>query len=42
MREDAALRFAGLSTDHIFAATLASCAVRFIDDVAVARYVQRF
>ncbi|MBC8083915.1 MAG: hypothetical protein H7Z21_11950, partial [Hymenobacter sp.] len=42
VREDAALRFAGLSTDHTFAATLASRAVRFIDDVAAARYVQRF
>ena len=42
VREDAALRFAGLNTDHTFAAMLASRAVRFIDDVAVARYVQRF
>jgi hypothetical protein len=42
VREDAALRFAGLSTDHTFAAMLASRAVRFIDDVAAARYVQRF
>lgn len=42
VREDAALRFAGLSTDHTFAAMLASCAVRFINDVAAARYVQRF
>ncbi|UOQ83270.1 HNH endonuclease domain-containing protein [Hymenobacter sp. 5414T-23] len=42
VREDAALRFAGLSTDHTFSATLASRAVRFIDDVAAARYVQRF
>ena len=42
VREDAALRFAGLSTDHTFAAILASRAVRFIDDVAAARYVQRF
>ena len=42
MREDAALRFAGLSTDHTFAAMLANRAVHFIDDVAAARYVQRF
>ncbi|MFC7668992.1 hypothetical protein ACFQT0_17770 [Hymenobacter humi] len=42
VREDAALRFVGLGTDHTFAATLANCAVRFIDDVAAARYVQRF
>ncbi|GAA3985089.1 HNH endonuclease domain-containing protein [Hymenobacter antarcticus] len=42
IREDAALRFAGLRTDHTFAAVLASRAVRFIDDVAAARYVQRF
>ena len=42
VREDAALRFAGLSTDHTFAAMLASRAVHFIDDVAAARYVQRF
>ena len=42
MREDAALRFAGLRTDHTFAAVLANRAVRFIDDVAAARYVQRF
>ncbi|MET4073642.1 HNH endonuclease domain-containing protein [Hymenobacter sp. UYCo722] len=42
VREDAALRFSGLSTDHTFAAMLASRAVRFIDDVAAARYVQRF
>jgi hypothetical protein len=42
VREDAALRFAGLSTDHTFAVVLASRAVRFIDDVAAARYVQRF
>ena len=42
VREDAALRFAGLSTDQAFATTLARRAVRFIDDVAAARYVQRF
>ena len=42
VREDAALRFAGLSTDHTFAAMLASRAVRFIDEVAAARYVKRF
>ena len=42
VREDAALRSAGLRTDHTFAAMLASRAVRFIDDVAAARYVQRF
>lgn len=42
VREDAALRFAGLSADQTFAASLASRAVRFIDDVAAARYVQRF
>ena len=42
VREDAALRFAGLRTDHTFATMLASRAVRFIDDVAAARYVQRF
>ena len=42
VREDAALRFSGLRTDHTFAAMLANRAVRFIDDVAAARYVQRF
>jgi hypothetical protein len=42
VREDAGLRFAGLRTDHTFAVMLASRAVRFIDDVAAARYVQRF
>ena len=42
VREDAALRFAGLPTDQSFAVVLASRAVRFIDDVAAARYVQRF
>jgi len=41
VREDAALRFAGLS-DANFAPALASRAVRFIDAVAAARYVQRF
>ena len=42
VREDAALRFAGLPADHTFAAALANQAVRFIDDVATARYSQRF
>jgi hypothetical protein len=41
VREDAALRFAGLG-EVGFAAALASRAVRFIDAVAVARYVRRF
>jgi hypothetical protein len=42
VREDAALRFAGVGEEVNFAATLANCAVRFIDAVAAARYVQRF
>ena len=42
VREDAALRFVSLRNDYTFAATLANRAVRFIDDVAAARYVQRF
>jgi hypothetical protein len=41
VREDAALRFAGLEAID-FPANLASRAVRFIDAVAAARYVQRF
>lgn len=42
VREDANLRFADLPADHTFAAALATRAVRFIDDVAAARYVKRF
>jgi hypothetical protein len=42
VQEDAALRFAGLGTAANFPAALASRAVRFIDAVAAARYVQRF
>jgi len=42
VREDAALRFSGLTTDHTFAATLANRAVCFIDEVAASRYIQRF
>ncbi len=41
VREDAALRFTGLGEEE-FAPNLASRAVRFIDAVAAARYVQRF
>ncbi|MFD1874343.1 HNH endonuclease domain-containing protein [Hymenobacter bucti] len=41
VREDAALRFAGLG-EVDFAAELANRTVRFIDAVAVARYVRRF
>lgn len=42
VREDAGLRFANLPTDHRFASDLASRAVQFIDEVAAARYIQRF
>jgi hypothetical protein len=41
VREDAALRFTGLG-EADFAPALANRAVRFIDAVAAARYVQRF
>ncbi len=42
VREDAALRFTGLGEEASFAPALANRAVRFIDAVAAARYVQRF
>lgn len=42
VREDAKLRFTEVQLNHTFATTLAKCAVRFIDEVAGARYVQRF
>jgi hypothetical protein len=42
VREDAKLRFSEVHLDHTFAVTLAKCTVRFIDEVAGARYVQRF
>ena len=42
MREDAGLRFAGLPTTNEFAYQLAHHTVRFIEDVAQARFVTRF
>jgi hypothetical protein len=42
VREDAALRFTGLGEEASFAPALANRAVRFIEAVAAARYVQRF
>ena len=42
MHEDAALRFTGLTPGPTFAAQLAARTVHFINDVATARYVQRF
>ncbi|WP_019949046.1 HNH endonuclease domain-containing protein [Hymenobacter aerophilus] len=42
MHEDVALRFTGLQPGPSFPAQLAHHATHFIDDVAAARYVQRF
>ncbi|GGG35621.1 HNH endonuclease domain-containing protein [Hymenobacter glacieicola] len=42
MHEDAALRFTGLTPGATFPVQLAHHAIHFIDEVAAARYVQRF
>ncbi|GAB2777877.1 hypothetical protein HNQ93_001732 [Hymenobacter luteus] len=42
MHEDAALRFTGLTPGPTFPTELAHRTIHFIDDVAAARYVQRF